>query len=104
MTLTGVVGRVEWHDGAYAASFVAAAIEGYTVTHTAVGWMLVARIVASDAFKLRQRPLCFVAPHARGRWLWPIVEHEIVNGQLRARLGPPLSDQEKYGTVSLRSA
>lgn len=84
-TIRGVVGQIRW------SYYTAAAINGYTVTHTPAGaWTLRATIVASDAFKLRQKPLRFVAPHKAGSWVWPIESCDLVNGVLTARLGAPV--------------
>lgn len=82
--ITGVVGQIKW------AYYVAAAINGYTVTRAETGeWRLSGTVVLADAFKLAQRPLTFVAPHAKGEWRWPIQSLELANGQVFARLGPP---------------
>jgi hypothetical protein len=84
--LTGVVGRIEWHY------YVAAAINGYTVDPPARGapdWRLVATVVLSDAYNLNQRPLTFVAKHARGEWRFPVRAYELHDSRLTARLGPP---------------
>jgi hypothetical protein len=88
--LTGVVGHIKWHY------YIAAAINGYTVTRSKDGrqWALTATVVLSDAFKMAQTPLTFVAKHAKGEWRFPIVAFEVQRDtqQLTARLGPP---QEK---------
>lgn len=85
--LTGVVGHIQWHG------YTAAAINGYTVTRNKAGtvWSLAATVVLSDKFKMTQRPLTFVAKHAKGAWRWPILSftlhpdtHHVV-----AQLGPP---------------
>lgn len=82
--LTGVVGHVMWHY------YVAGAINGYTVARAKDGkWSLTATVVLSDAFKMAQRPLTFVAKHAKGEWRWPILSLQLANGaQLTAQLGP----------------
>lgn len=68
----------------------AAALNGYTVTRSETGaWSLRATVVASDAFKMSQSPLVFVAPHEQGEWRWPIQECQISQGVLTAQLGPP---------------
>lgn len=82
-SIKGVVGLVKW------SYYTAAAINGYTVTRSESVWTLQASVVASDAFKLSQRPLVFVAPHAKGEWRWPIESLYIVDGTLTARLCPP---------------
>jgi hypothetical protein len=86
-TITGVVGQITW------AYYTAAAINGYTVTRADGRWHLVGTVVMTDAYKLSQRPLFFVAPHAQGEFRWPIlsIEHDpdVGPNQLRATLGPP---------------
>lgn len=93
--LTGVVGAIKWHY------YTAAAIEGYTVTRSKDGtrWGLTATVVLSDAFKMAQTPLTFVAMHTKkgldgktvvkSEWRWPIRSCQLVAHQLSARLGPP---------------
>lgn len=82
--ITGVVGQVKWHY------YVAAAINGYTVSRSAEGqWTVRATVVLSDAFKLSQRPLVFVAPTKQGDMRWPIESLELAEGTLTASLGPP---------------
>lgn len=85
--LRGVVGLIKW------SYYTAAQIEGYTVTRTKAGtvWTLTATVVLSDAFKMAQRPLTFVAKHAKGAWTFPIVSFALNRDthQLTATLGPP---------------
>jgi hypothetical protein len=84
--IAGVVGHVKWHY------YTAAAINGYTVSRSRDGktWSLVATVVLSDAFKMAQRPLTFVAKHAKGEWRWPIESLAVdPNHRLTAQLGPP---------------
>ena len=84
-SITGMEGQVTW------SSYTAAAVHGYTITRTeGAGWALRGFLGASDAFKLAQRPLVFVAPHAKGAWRWPITDLSIADGALTATLGPPL--------------
>ena len=57
-------------------------------------WALVATVVLSDAFKMAQSPLVFVAKHAKGEWRFPIVRMAVredghYQGRFAARLGPP---------------
>lgn len=82
-SITGVVGQIKW------GYYNAAAINGYTVTRQGTEWRLRATVVVSDAFKLAQRPLRFVAPTKYGEWRWPITNFDLNNGQLTAQLGPP---------------
>jgi hypothetical protein len=84
--LTGVVGYIRW------AYYTAAQLEGYTVTRNKAGtvWSLTAMVVLSDAFKMAQRPLTFVATHKKGEWRFPIVSLTVdLNSRLTATLGPP---------------
>jgi hypothetical protein len=87
--IRGVVGQIKW------SYYVAAAIHGYAVTRSTTGvWHLRATVVMADAFKLKQRPLTFVAPHEKGEWRWPIDTIEMGStvgpNQIRATLGAPL--------------
>jgi hypothetical protein len=85
--IRGVVGHIKWHY------YTAAAINGYTVTRSKdrKQWALTATVVLSDAFKMAQRPLTFVAKHAKGEWRWPILAVAVNRDtqQLTAQLGPP---------------
>lgn len=91
----GVVGLVKW------SYYHAAAINGYTVTRKTDGtWALRATVVTSDAYKLAQRPLIFVAPHEHGQWAWEMRSHSLDGGVLRATLGPV----EESGDVPFREA
>lgn len=82
-------GDVAWIEWGY---YRAAAINGYTVTGTgpkgARRWALRAHVLLADAFKMTQRPLVFVAPHAHGIWRWPLVTWTREGDTLRAELGP----------------
>lgn len=86
--IRGVVAQIRW------AYYDAATVDGYTVVRHLAGpgrppsWSVSARIVTSDKFKMAQRPLIFVAPHAKGRWVWPIKDYLILDGTLTADLGP----------------
>ena len=91
--ITGVVAKIRW------AYYTAAAVNGYTVTRDPVtrAWSVTGTIVLADAFKLTQRPLKFVAPHAKGEWVWPI-ESPVprVAGPFMAKLGNPIEDTTPY--------
>lgn len=78
-----MVGQIKW------AYYVAAAINGYSVTREADQWTLRGTVVLADAYKLAQRPLLFVAPHAKGEWRWPILALTLIDGRLTATLGAP---------------
>lgn len=89
--IRGVVGRIDW------GYFAAAAINNYTARQLADGtWSLHATVVNVDAFKIRQRPLVFIAPHRDGEWRWPIKILDLGEGhgprELQATLGPQLPE------------
>jgi len=89
--IRGVVGRIDW------GYFAAGAINGYTVARCEDGsWMLTGTLVNFDAFKIRQRPLVFIAPHQHGEWRWPVKTVDLSEGhgprELRATLGPQLPE------------
>jgi len=113
LAITGVNGLIKW------SYYTAAKIEGYAVFRDKDGhWSMTATLVLSDPFKLRQRPLLFVAPYVRetctacgkvrqvcvcrepqvvhtaGEWRWPITSLEMgaVTGQtkMQAVLGEQL--------------
>ena len=82
LQIRGVVGQIKW------SYYIAAAIHGYTVKRDkeTKAWSLVGTVVTSDAFKMAQRPLEFVAPTQKGDWRWTIESHRIVNGTVTATL------------------
>lgn len=91
--ISGVVGRLDW------GYFVAGAINGYKVQRNEDGsWELKGTLVNFDAFKIRQRPLVFIAPHAHGEWRWPVKTVDLGEGigprELRATLGPQLPEMK----------
>ena len=72
--------------------YFAADIHGYSVMRTKGGaWHLSAHVVVSDAFKVTQRPLTFVATVRTVEWRWPVLTHEIHpdTKRLTAQLGAP---------------
>lgn len=84
--ISGVVARIEW------SYYVAAAVNGYKVARDPLSrqWWVTGNLVDVDAFKVAQRPLFFVAPHAGGSWRWPIVGNvPPVRGPFAAKLGQP---------------
>lgn len=82
-TVRGVEGRIRWQY------YEAATVHEYTLTRTGGGWALRGILGLSDAFKLSQRPLTFVAPHKGGQWRWPIDSFVVEpNRMLVATLGP----------------
>lgn len=94
--IRGIVGRIDW------GYFAAAAINGYAVRPCADGsWTLRGTVVNFDGFKIRQRPLIFVAPHKDGEWRWPVKTFELVDGQgprgCVATLGPQLPEMITRG-------
>jgi hypothetical protein len=89
--IKGVVGRIDW------GYFAAAAINGYTVQQLEDGsWSLTGTVIQVDAFKIRQRPLIFVAPHKDGEWRWPVRTIELGEGHgprpFDATLNPQLPE------------
>jgi len=81
----GVIGQITW------SYHVAAAVHGYvaTINKRTHGGRLRATVVTSDAFKLTQRPLYFVAPHRAGAFRWRIDTIEIDTlGTVLATLSP----------------
>jgi len=89
--IRGVVGRIDW------GYFAAAAINGYAVRPCADGsWTLRGTAVSVDAFKIRQRPLIFVAPHKDGEWRWPIRTLDLGEGrgprEIQGTLGAQLPE------------
>ena len=83
--ITGVDGFIKW------SYYTAAQLHRYTVRRVDDRWTLQAVVVLSDAYKIAQRPLRFVAPTQYGEWVWPIYTLEIADGSLTATLGPPES-------------
>jgi len=96
LVLTGVKGLIRW------SYYPAAALLNYRVVRNPEGaWELRATVVMSDAYKMAQRPLIFVAPHNKGEWRWPIEGFELHDGALTASLGAP-EGEPSYGAVSVR--
>lgn len=84
MTITGVTASLKW------GYYLAGTLGAWTVTKTDAGtWTLAATVVSTDAGRIAQRPLTFVAPHQGGAWRWPVTELAIADGALTATLGPP---------------
>lgn len=83
VTVSGVTGLLKWsyHEAGTLGAWTVAKAEGV--------WTLSATVVKADAFRVSQRPLRFVAPHANGAWIWPITELQISGASLTAVLGPP---------------
>ena len=82
--------RISGQDAAIRWGYHAAAVvRSWTVTREDGGsYVLAAAIVSSDAYRLSQRPLVFVAPHAKGAWRWPIEALQMTGASLTATLGP----------------
>ena len=83
MTISGVKGSLKrsYQDAATLGAWTVSTAEGVRT--------LSATIVKSDAFRVSQRPLRFVASHQHGSWAWPIVgELQIQGASLTAVLGP----------------
>lgn len=93
--IQGIVGRFDW------GYFAAAAVNNYSLKPQPDGeWSLRALVVSLDAFKIRQRPLVFVAPHKDGEWRWPVKHIDIGEGpgprEIRATLGAQLPEMVTY--------
>ena len=82
MTIRGVQGKVMWSYR------MAADLHDWTVTTEGTGRVLAARLGTTDSFAVSQRPLMFVATHAKGAWRWPIESLQISGASLTAVLGP----------------
>lgn len=79
--LTGVRARIEY------GYMVAAVVADYTLSGNRDDLTVTGRLVDPHGFRLQQRPLRFVAPHARGAWTWPIDTLTITATRITARLG-----------------
>jgi hypothetical protein len=100
--IRGTTGHIKW--GYYAA----AAIRGYVITRKGGVWRVQATVVHCDAFKLKQKPLIFVADYKTKKgeprdWRWPIDEMNLERGVLTAKLGAPI-EERAYGALPIRSA
>jgi hypothetical protein len=100
--IRGVVGQIKW------SYYTAASINGYAVRRSPTGrWSLRATIVLADSFKMTQRPLHFVAPHATGEWRWEIESLTLATDrgptQLVATLGPPIEKGLPHGITGSSS-
>jgi len=82
-SIRGVTATLRW------AYYDAARLEGYTITRENGDWRASGRVVWMNAYNLKQQPLYFLAPHQHGVWEWPVLECDIVEGRLRAKLGAP---------------
>jgi hypothetical protein len=92
LAIRGIAGRVEW------AYFTAAVIEGYAVARERPGvWHLTAHARSADVFKMKQKPLVFVAPFVGGEWRWPVQSIRIDRGELVGVLGDPLKIEGTNG-------
>jgi hypothetical protein len=80
ITLTGAAAQLRW------GYYCAATLTTWTLDGTTLA--LAATIVTSNPTWLSQRPLGFVITDAHGVWTWPILELQITDGALSARLGP----------------
>jgi hypothetical protein len=52
-------------------------------------WKLTATLGRVDKFQIRQRPLLFTAPRIGGRWCWPVLDLQVGESAILAKLGPP---------------
>lgn len=82
LTVNGLTASLRW-------SYYEAGVLGAWALTVAGGVRsLTAQVIRADAFRVSQRPLVFVAPHATGAWRWPVVELQIEGATLTATLGP----------------
>ncbi len=83
VTVRGATGAVKWsyHEAASLSSWAVTSVEGVRT--------LSATLIKSDAFRVSQRPLRFVATRDDVSWAWPIQELQIQGASLTATLGPP---------------
>lgn len=89
--ISGAKGRIDW------GYFTAGAIQGYSLKKQNDGtWALSANLVSFDAFKIRQKPLTFIAWHKEGEWRWPIRSLDVGDGSgprpIRGVLGAQLPE------------
>ena len=82
VSLSGVEGAVRW--GYHSAAILGAWSISRTETAAVV---LTATVAQADAFRLSQRPIVFVAHHAKGTWRWPIASLQVTGASLTAVLG-----------------
>lgn len=96
LTIRGLVGEIRhsWH--------LACELRDWTVVQDETQRSLTATFVRPDIYRLAQRPLMFVAPHAKGAYRWPILELEMSGAAVTARLGP--LERSAHASVPLRPA
>lgn len=82
MVIRGPAGEVRW------GYHTAGAVGPWMITRDAGVLQLSASLIESNAYRISQRPLAFAVPHSQGMWRWPILELQIQDGALTARLGP----------------
>jgi hypothetical protein len=88
--------RIDW------GYFAAAAIQGASIKrHADQTWSARGTVITFDAFKIRQRPLVFIArvKNRKGEeaeWRWPVTSIDLGPGtgprEMRATLGPQLPE------------
>lgn len=85
LSLHGGEGYVAWGYR------TAALCTSWTVQRSFGYWTMRARVARVDAFQLQQQPLEFRTPRKGGFLCWPVMTVSLVNQQLSATLGPPIS-------------
>ena len=85
LSLHGGEGYVAWGYR------TAALCTSWTVQRSFGYWTMRARVARVDPFQLQQSPLEFRTPRKGGFLCWPVMTVSLVNSQLSATLGPPIS-------------
>lgn len=68
----------------------AAVLGAWRIERAARGrWQLSATVTRVNPYHVRQRPLLFTAPRARGFWAWGVESVTVGPRTLQATLGPP---------------
>jgi len=85
LSLHGGEGYVAWGYR------TAALCTSWTVQRSFGYWTMRARVARVNPFELQQSPLEFRTPRKGGFLCWPVMTVSLVNSQLSATLGPPIS-------------
>jgi len=69
----------------------AALCTSWSVRRSLGYWTMRARVARVNPFELQQQPLEFRTPRQGGFLCWPVMTVSLVDKQLSATLGPPIS-------------